>query len=65
MPPAEKMRGLVSEVRGKVESSFGPADAIHKTIAGGLFTTGRLRELRTGILSDTMNPRTRVYHYNQ
>jgi len=65
MPPTEKMRGLVSEVRGNVESSFGPADALQKTIAGGLFFTGRIRELRNRLLGDTMNPRTRVYLYNQ
>jgi len=59
------MRDMVREVRARVEASFGPAGAVEKAVARGLFVTGRVREFRTRHWGDAIQPRTKLYKYNQ
>ncbi len=63
--PTASMRDMVREVRARVEASFGPAGAVEKAVARGLFVTGRVREFRTRHWGDAIQPRTKLYKYNQ
>jgi radical SAM superfamily enzyme YgiQ (UPF0313 family) len=60
----DKMKQMVKEVRERVETSFGRSNAFQKTAAAGLFTTSKIREIRTRLWGDTIQPRTRVERYN-
>jgi radical SAM superfamily enzyme YgiQ (UPF0313 family) len=59
----DKMRGLVMEVRKKVEKNFGPPDAFQLAAARILFMTGKFREFRTRHWGDVIQPVTKVKHY--
>jgi radical SAM superfamily enzyme YgiQ (UPF0313 family) len=65
LAPTAAVRELVREVRARVESSFGPADFLSSGLARGLQATSLLRQLRTRLFGDTLQPPTRRVKYNQ
>ncbi|HUT52045.1 MAG TPA: cobalamin-dependent protein [bacterium] len=65
LAPTEEMRDMVREVRGRVEGSFGRANALEQAVARGIFVAGRFREFRTRHWGDAIQPRTIVKYYNQ
>ncbi|HUT52044.1 MAG TPA: cobalamin-dependent protein [bacterium] len=62
--PSREMKCKVRETRERVESSFGKAGALEKSLALGLAGTSRWREFRSRRWGDAVQPRTRVAHYN-
>ncbi|MFP4040987.1 MAG: B12-binding domain-containing radical SAM protein [Desulfosudaceae bacterium] len=63
LPPGSG-RTKVAGVLSRVESSFGRRTAVDRAVAGGLYLTGRFREIRTRCFGDALQPRTRVVYYN-
>ena len=63
--PTGAMRGLVRDVRCRVESSFGKATLAERAAARAVFLAGRYREFRNRRWGDALQPRTRVIRYNQ
>jgi hypothetical protein len=65
LAPDAAMRGMVRELRERVEACFGKAGPLARAVARGLFVTGRLREERTRRFGDAIQPRTILVKYNQ
>jgi len=63
--PRPEMRQQAATVLADIESAFGPATAFDKVAAMGVSLFGRFRELRTRLAGDTLQPLTRIKHYNQ
>jgi hypothetical protein len=50
-------------IRSQMEAEFGPTTALEQGMALGLFAFGKLREQRTLLFGDDIQPYTRVFHY--
>jgi len=64
LAPTEDMKKMIKEVRKKVESSFGRSGPFERSAARVLHLTGELRQIRTRMWGDAIQPRTRAVKYN-
>ncbi|MFO8056291.1 MAG: hypothetical protein R6V10_03250 [bacterium] len=64
LAPNEKVREMTRELRGRIESDFGKSDVLEKSLGRGLWLTGRVREARTRVFGDALQPPTRLFRYN-
>jgi radical SAM superfamily enzyme YgiQ (UPF0313 family) len=65
LAPTADMRARIREVRAQIESAFGPAGLPARVAGQGIRAAGHLRQLRTRLFGDAMQPPTRLVKYHQ
>lgn len=65
LAPTDHIRRLAQETLADITRDFGGLNPIHYGIAHTLHVSGRLRQLRTALWGDNIEPPTRVVKYNQ
>jgi radical SAM superfamily enzyme YgiQ (UPF0313 family) len=61
--PKPEMREAIRELRRQIELEFGSASLLEHLEGWGLSQFGRVRQLRTRLLGDDIQPRTRLTRY--
>jgi hypothetical protein len=65
LAPTDHIRDLADDVLAGIARDFGPPRLLQQSIAAGLHLSGRVREWRTALFGDALQPPTRVVKYNQ
>ncbi len=63
--PTDEMRAMARATRDELEDAFGKTTFLEESISQGLFISGRVRQARTRLWGDALQPPTRVVEYNQ
>ncbi|HDP35545.1 MAG TPA: hypothetical protein ENN29_10600 [Candidatus Hydrogenedentes bacterium] len=65
LAPTEHIRLMARTLLDEMGKDFGPPNPLQRCAAQGLHVSGRIRELRTALWGDAIQPPTKLVTYNQ